>query len=742
MIARNQVFSHQVDAETRKLYRVVLIDATARDAFVVDLGPRRARPRRIKLHVIEDLIAKARWVPFLSEPFEWLLKPEFEIDEAHKKIRDRRYELIRPLLDLGDQAFDARLRCRIIKDIAGRASRNVIEPPSVSVEDGIQASANSKAAPSASIDHLYELWSRWLRYGGVKNALLPRYDRCGSPDKSRAVNVVGSAGRLRAASMKKAGAPRKHTPGVGRNMTSEDITKIQSGAKEFLYIDKKHTWDAAFRDTLAKYYSRGIEIRDGAEVPVLLDVDQRPSLGQFRYWARKSLDIKARLTRLMGPRSFSLNHRAKNSKSAIHAWGPGAFYQIDATIADIILVHRTTRQPIGRPTLYLVVDVWSHAIVATYVTLGAPSYFEASQAIYYAASDKVRLCREYGITISTSDWPCHHLCDNLVADRGELDSNKANALVTGLNLRLDNVPPYRADLKGLVESKFQSLNTGTIHWLPAATNGIRQRHAPNPQWDAMLDISEFTALCLRWALLSNKTELRHYPLPADAIAAGISPIPNKLWEWGLQNRGQPRTISPSLLMVNLLPCDEDATMTDFGLKWRELTYTCDHPEFENWKVQARSSGSFAVKVAHEPRNIGTLWLRPAYGVKAIHPCKLIDFCRQFDGWSLQDYERWQEQQKEASGVHEESLLHDKVASDAFTRKIKADAFKKTEEARGTRADRKRNGGNLDENRAEEKRRLGQEATGASLPKAGDAPTDGYIPPGEDTGLWGDDAKLA
>jgi len=35
-------------------------------------------------------------------------------------------------------------------------------------------------------------------------------------------------------------------------------------------------------------------------------------------------------------------------------------------------------------------------------------------------SDKVEFCKKYDIEISEEEWPCKHLPDIIIADRGEL----------------------------------------------------------------------------------------------------------------------------------------------------------------------------------------------------------------------------------------------------------------------------------------------------------------------------------
>ena len=111
------------------------------------------------------------------------------------------------------------------------------------------------------------------------------------------------------------------------------------------------------------------------------------------------------------------------------AFGPGSLYQIDATIVDLYLVSSFNRTCIiGRPVLYLVVDVFSRMIVGMSVLLEGPSWVGAMLALDCAMSDKVSFCAQYGIEITSEQWNCHHLPKAILADRGEFESYNADTL--------------------------------------------------------------------------------------------------------------------------------------------------------------------------------------------------------------------------------------------------------------------------------------------------------------------------
>ncbi len=46
----------------------------------------------------------------------------------------------------------------------------------------------------------------------------------------------------------------------------------------------------------------------------------------------------------------------------------------------------------------------------------------------------------------------------ILGDRGEMESKLADNLVQMLGIRIENAPPYRADLKGIIEQHFRTIN--------------------------------------------------------------------------------------------------------------------------------------------------------------------------------------------------------------------------------------------------------------------------------------------
>jgi hypothetical protein len=70
-----------------------------------------------------------------------------------------------------------------------------------------------------------------------------------------------------------------------------------------------------------------------------------------------------------------------------------AMYEIDATIGDVYLVSRFDRNKIiGRPVVYIVIDVFSRMITGVYIGLEGPSWVGAMMALANATAPKVEYC--------------------------------------------------------------------------------------------------------------------------------------------------------------------------------------------------------------------------------------------------------------------------------------------------------------------------------------------------------------
>lgn len=663
---------------TERILRVSPLDG---DVITIDIFHPRALPVRRKRVDLEAALAVGDPRVLEADPYASLRRPEHEIDERHRELRDRGYEAISSLVERDDeQVFDPQTRGPLVK-----------------------ALAKSVGMPESTI---YDLLRRFFQRGMMKNALLPFFNQRGwrnrDPDRKRkkkkkrskqeamAVNVQGHV---------KAGRPSKLSKSTGQprgiNIYESVLKKIRWGINLFFVTKEAKTLKEAHQRTLERFFNKGYyRNKDGTIVPSLPPADELPTYPQFTYWYRKEHNPKREVTARHGETRFNLSHRAVLGDATQMAFGPGSIYQIDATVGDIYLVSSLDRSRIiGRPVIYVVIDTFSHLITGISVTLEGPSWVGAMLAIENATLDKVSFCKEYGITIEEAEWPSCHFPEGFLADRGELEGYNADNLVNAFNTRIYTTAPYRGDWKSIVEQQIDLLQEKGVRWAPGEVRK-RERGRRDYRLDAVLDLHQFRKLMILCALRhNNQHRMEAYRKDEYMIADDVEPYPIDLWNWGIENRsGYLRKIPQEIVRMNLLP-EYEVVITQRGIRFQGLYYSCDRALSEQWFERAREKGVEYRKAVADPRDLSRIYLRADKGSR-LETCYLVDADKTFlqrDLYEALEYFELCKLKKEASQTrHHQSQAEFNASKD----KIIAEAKDKTGKAlEGSKqSDRSRVGG--------------------------------------------------
>jgi len=300
---------------------------------------------------------------------------------------------------------------------------------------------------------------------------------------------------------------------------------------------------------------------------------------------------------------------------------------------------------IGRPVLYFIIDAFSRMVVGIGVGLEGPSWAALAAAITNMAADKVAFCKQYGIEITESEWPCHHVPTSLLGDRGELESKKADALVNMFGIRIINAPPYRADLKGIIEQHFRTINTNAVALLPGSVKpDMSKRGGHDYRLDAQLDIRQFTQIIIKCVLYYNNHHyMESFEKSEAMMAAGVEAIPIRLWEWGIENcSGALRPFQEEIVKFAVLPT-ANATVTEKGIRFKGLYYCCDRAKAEMWFEKARAKKYWSITVSYDPRDMTDIYIWDGDS-KQYDVCYLLDWNSKNAGKTLAEIVY--EQQKE------------------------------------------------------------------------------------------------
>jgi len=581
-----------------KEYRILWISEDLRYAYLIALAG-DSMPKSCDVQELQQQL-KNKLVERKSDDNLVSSIPEEDIPERDRLFRDNAWNIIEPLVSNEPAIYDRNIRGKLI----------------------IEALKRDTISKKTLYKHLKWYWLR----GKSKNALIPGY-------KNR-----GGKGGERDSSTRKLGSPRKYGETIGKNTDPETKKIFEKAVKRFYHNRKENTFTAAYDLMLKEYYTDSITLPDGKVELKLKSADEIPTLRQFRYWYSKNHDTHTNLTLRKGEAAYNLKHRAVLGKSDTNVIGPGSQYQIDATVGDIYLVSRFNRANIiGRPVIYFVIDVFSRMVAGMYVGLEGPSWAGAMMALANAAMDKVEFCKGYDVEITEEQWACRYIPDAILADRGEMESNSVETLINTLNVRVDNAPPYRADMKGIIEQYFHTINSKTTVFLPGHVKpDMKERGGKDYRLDAKLDISQFTKIMIQCVLNHNNEHyLETYERDEDMIADDVIPIPINLWNWGITHRsGRLRSVSADVIKLCLMPTDT-ALVTGKGIRFKGIIYLCEKGLQERWFDTARNKGSFRVKISYDPRNMSRIYIRLPDN-EGFEPCFLADWEAKYHQKSLDE----------------------------------------------------------------------------------------------------------
>ncbi|MFK9095166.1 Mu transposase C-terminal domain-containing protein [Bacillus salipaludis] len=594
------------DKSTEKSYRVLWIDPDNIILYTLDLNNDKAFPEKTLVSELTEAIVIGDWIKIKNDSYIPRVSQEYE--QKHYDIRDKAWNIIRELVNEEPAIYEKKHRSKLIKSTC---DKHDVSYPTVR-------------------KYLYKYWSR----GKTIDALLPDYKNSGGKGRERKVGSI------------KRGRPPKY--GIEGINVDESTKKIFRLALEKYYLtSKQNRLTDAYKFMLKDFYAENINYEMGVERVILKDKNTIPTLTQFKYWYQKEYNAPEVLKARKGEKRFNKDHRAVLSTSLSEVFGPGSRYQIDATIGDVYLVSEVNRNwIIGRPVVYLVMDVFSRMAVGMYVGLEGPSWAGAMMALTNVVVDKKAYCAEYGIEINEDDWPSHHLPEILLADKGEFEGYNVERLVRAFNLHVENAASYRADWKGIVEKQFDLIQKRVKPMLPGYIDvDFQERGARDYRLDAKLTLKEFTQILIKQILQYNTQHyLKSYMRDKDLVADDVQPIPIELWNWGIQNRtGKLRVFPEEFVKLQLLPRGI-ATVNHKGIQFKGISYSCEKALKEAWFENARMKGSWKIKLAYDSRNMSHVYVVDD-SLGYFEECYMLDVSKRYEVLSLDEITYWKQEEK-------------------------------------------------------------------------------------------------
>lgn len=597
----NQVYqkvSANMNSE-KDLIRLIWISQDNKLAQYVSLSIDVAMPHPIKVSAILTALEDGFMIA-TDDPFSHNIDND-KVPESYKAIRDKRWQYVSFIWEQNrTRALLKKERPKLFDEVAQIFSVHPME--------------------------VRRTMSRFWQRGMTPNTLLPDFDKRGLRGIQKGNNVQQKRGRPR----EKFGRDDE-LPGI--NITEDVQNKIRESIDRFYLSKKKPTIQDTYNQMLACYFS-DVGYNNGAKTYTVWSNDRIPSYHQFYYWFKRFTNKKTNILKRDGEREFALKYRELLGDTSSEAFGPGFKYQIDATIADVYLVSVANPSLIvGRPVVYLVIDVFSRLIVGFYVGLEGPSWIGAMMALDNVVSDKVDFCKQYGAAISSEEWPSSLLPERILADRGEFEGKCPEGIVSNLGISIENTPPYRGDLKGIVERHFRITNEKVKSRLPGAVRkAVRTRGEADYRLDAKLNINEFTRIMLAEVLTHNNSPMEHYSKSMLEIKDNVEPIPTKIWSWGMENqRCGFIARNRDFVRLSLMP-SEKASITREGIRFHGIYYSCDLAIREGWFINPKRS---SIKVSYDPRRLDNIYISDNSG--QITKCFPVANSKKFCNLAYDDY---------------------------------------------------------------------------------------------------------
>lgn len=635
--------------------RILWIDPDGATLVTISVREPARAPVSHDLRLVETLLRDntLRLTEAMLRPYANL--SEDEIPEKYKTMMAKAWEIIAPLVDgqYKPFIFFAEHRGGLVEK---RAAELGIHPKQVR-------------------RYLFRYWSG----GSVQRALIPHYDMCGPQGCAAERKQKKGQGKK---GKKSKIAILTGNPAKAGVTTADFRPLMMSGINKF--YKGKATISSAWNETIRFYFNKGYIQKGGTLVPIMPEEHEVPSYKQF-YRLVKELDADLALSkRRAGTRKWNLKLRGVLGTSRKGVFGPCARFEIDATLMDIYLVSVFNRAwVIGRPILYVVIDVFSSVVVGFYLGLEGPSWEGARLALFNAFTDKVEFCKRFGVEIAQEQWPCNHLPHYLLADNGELLSHNSDELVKSLGIDVENTATCRGDWKPNVEQQFNLINVSEVNFLPGSLadreSEVRKRKYV---YDSCLTIPELTGILIRSFLKHNSSKFRPGRMPPEMLRQNVTEASHlDIWAWGMKHlTGAGNQRSAQEIWTNLLPRAK-ATVYPNGIHFQGRRYSNEDFVRDEVYAQVRKRGKVTyIDIRHCSYMPEQIWIRDREGMQW-KACDVLD-----DDPTLRDARLEEIQDRDAifelkRSEHSRRRRPVDAEFDAKTRNVVAKAKKDARDAR-------------------------------------------------------------
>ncbi len=421
---------------------------------------------------------------------------------------------------------------------------------------------------------------------------------------------------------------------------TKDEKNIRWALNKFFYNKNQNSLKTAYTLMLKEKYcdKNGILLQE------------YPSIYQFRYFYRKHKSLQNFYISRNGLTNYQRNNRpllGDGVQEFAPTIGTG---MLDATICDIYLVNNEGRL-IGRPILTACIDAYSGFCCGYSLTLEGGVY-SLRNLMINVLEDKVEHCRKQGIVINSEEWNCNMLPSTLVTDMGREYISNTFEQIADLGVTLVNLPPYRPELKGVVEKFFdiiQNLYKSHLKGKGVIEPDFQERGSHDYRKDACLTIEDFEKIIVYCIIYYNNSRIiENFPYTEKMLAEGVKLTASNIWNYGLCEMGANLISTDYTTLIQTLLPRTEGTFNRRGLIVNKLRYKND-----NYTEQYLKGGT--VTVAYNPEDVSKVWL--------IEKGNYIDFTlieSRFEGKGISEVDTIKEKQRDIVRDMEKENIQAKI----------------------------------------------------------------------------------
>ena len=365
-----------------------------------------------------------------------------------------------------------------------------------------------------------------------------------------------------------------------------------------------------FRYSLNKYYYNGLElslmetyrrmIKDKYCDETGKVIKEIPTYRKFYYFYTKTNSKTNELISRKGKGKFLRDHRPLLGDGVRDFCNNIGFGMFDSTICDIYLINEYG-ELIGRPVLTACVDAYSSMCLG--YSLGLVGGFTSlKKLIMNIIEDKKVWCSKFNVSIDEDEWINKNILpQKFITDRGRDYLSQSFSQLTDLGVEIINLPPYRPDLKGIVE-KFFDLVQSTFKKVLANKGVIfsdfQERGSVDYRKKAALTLEEFEKIIVNCIVHYNKCTVVN--IPYDLVGK-CAPFPNEIFNYMINMNSDTfiKVDKDKVEKTLLNRCEGQFKRNGLivnGIRYRNYDYKDEY--LENKKVL----------VAYDDNNVNKIWL--------------------------------------------------------------------------------------------------------------------------------------